>query len=566
MATVNKNFKVKYGLIVEGTTATVNTFDILTKSTADVDYIISQVGGSGASTNTPDTLVLRDSSGDFAAATITAETGFSGDLTGDVTGNVTGNADTASALATARTISVSGDATGTVTFDGSANADIAVTLDASFATDTEVTAAADAAELAANSYTDVREGLITTAYQGYANQAETDANTYTDGEISTLEGSLQTYADTAESDANAYTDSLVGDASVDGSAGNTVTDRVATAVANLVDSAPAALDTLNELAAALGDNPDFVTTITASIGEKVAKSGDTMTGALTLSGAPTLAGHASTKAYVDAAQAAAESYADGIETTLNTTIDALTTDDVAEGANEYYTTAKGQTDAASLLTGASLTNITITGSGAGLTITAENGVADSTTADLTEDPSATGTSGTMYFTDARAQTAVASDIATAKSEAVSTASTDASTKATAAQTAAQGYADTLVALGDATATPSYLALDVNSVALQVAATQTVATASLVVGYSWAHNDYKSAELIVKVTDGTDSEISKVLLTIDSSNNVAITEYGNVQTNGALAAVTAGIDGTDLQLLVTTANNNSNVVVSGTLMV
>jgi hypothetical protein len=44
------------------------------------------------------------------------------------------------------------------------------------------------------------------------------------------------------------------------------------AVAGLVDSAPAALDTLNELAAALGDDASFSTTITTSIGEKLAKA------------------------------------------------------------------------------------------------------------------------------------------------------------------------------------------------------------------------------------------------------------------------------------------------------
>ena len=43
---------------------------------------------------------------------------------------------------------------------------------------------------------------------------------------------------------------------------------VNTAVANLVDSAPAALDTLNELAAALGDDANFSTTVTTSIGTK----------------------------------------------------------------------------------------------------------------------------------------------------------------------------------------------------------------------------------------------------------------------------------------------------------
>jgi len=43
---------------------------------------------------------------------------------------------------------------------------------------------------------------------------------------------------------------------------------VTSAVANLVDSSPAALDTLNELAAALGDDPNFSTTITNSLAGK----------------------------------------------------------------------------------------------------------------------------------------------------------------------------------------------------------------------------------------------------------------------------------------------------------
>lgn len=43
---------------------------------------------------------------------------------------------------------------------------------------------------------------------------------------------------------------------------------VNTAVSNLVDSAPATLDTLNELAAALGDDPNFATTVSNSIGTK----------------------------------------------------------------------------------------------------------------------------------------------------------------------------------------------------------------------------------------------------------------------------------------------------------
>lgn len=40
-------------------------------------------------------------------------------------------------------------------------------------------------------------------------------------------------------------------------------------IAAVVDSAPETLDTLNELAAALGDDPNFATTITTQIGQKV---------------------------------------------------------------------------------------------------------------------------------------------------------------------------------------------------------------------------------------------------------------------------------------------------------
>lgn len=50
------------------------------------------------------------------------------------------------------------------------------------------------------------------------------------------------------------------------------TAYVDAAVSSLVDSAPAALDTLNELAAALGDDPSFATTISTTIGEKLAKA------------------------------------------------------------------------------------------------------------------------------------------------------------------------------------------------------------------------------------------------------------------------------------------------------
>ena len=82
---------------------------------------------------------------------------------------------------------------------------------------------------------------------------------------------------------------------------------VDTAVSNVVDSAPGALDTLNELAAALGDDANFSTTVTNSIAAKVAKAGDTVTGDLTMSGGATVTGVPNPSAGSDAAN---KTYAD----------------------------------------------------------------------------------------------------------------------------------------------------------------------------------------------------------------------------------------------------------------
>ena len=57
---------------------------------------------------------------------------------------------------------------------------------------------------------------------------------------------------------------------------------VDTALTDLVDSAPAALDTLNELAAALGDDANFSTTVTNSIALKAPLANPTFTGTATI--------------------------------------------------------------------------------------------------------------------------------------------------------------------------------------------------------------------------------------------------------------------------------------------
>ena len=77
-------------------------------------------------------------------------------------------------------------------------------------------------------------------------------------------------------------------------------------IAATVDSAPAALDTLNELAAALGDDANYAATTTAALATKLPLAGGTMSGALAMGtskitglGTPTAGTDAATKAYVD---------------------------------------------------------------------------------------------------------------------------------------------------------------------------------------------------------------------------------------------------------------------------
>lgn len=65
-------------------------------------------------------------------------------------------------------------------------------------------------------------------------------------------------------------------------------DTATNIIASITDSAPTTLDTLNELAAALGDDPNFATTVTNSIATKASLSGATFTGDVALQGLTTV--------------------------------------------------------------------------------------------------------------------------------------------------------------------------------------------------------------------------------------------------------------------------------------
>jgi hypothetical protein len=85
---------------------------------------------------------------------------------------------------------------------------------------------------------------------------------------------------------------------------------VDSAISSLVNSAPGALDTLAELATALGNDASFSTTVTNSLATKLALAGGTMSGTIAMGtykitglGTPTANTDAATKGYIDSADA-----------------------------------------------------------------------------------------------------------------------------------------------------------------------------------------------------------------------------------------------------------------------
>jgi hypothetical protein len=113
------------------------------------------------------------------------------------------------------------------------------------------------------------------------------------------------------------------------------------------------------------------------------------------------------------------------------------------------------------------------------------------------------------------------------------------------------------------ATTPFTDLNINDVAKQVAARTTSLGSVPVTAYQFNKTNFKSGKFLVKIDNGTHNEISEILVTLDSSDNVAITEYAIVGTNGSRGTITADVDGTHCRIRVNPVND-STITVSGTV--
>ena len=266
---------------------------------------VSNSATTAASANTASAIVARDASGNFSAGTITAN------LTG--TASAATLAATATALATGRTISLTGDVTGTTgSFDGTGNATMTAAIAAGVIENADVSATAGITygKLSLNSSitsADIVDGTIVAG--DIANATITAAKMVTDPYARANHTGTQLAATVSDFDTQVRTSRLdqmaIPTATVSvnsqkitnldtptASADAANKGYVDTQITNLVNGAPGILDTLGEIATQIQSGGTFYDSL-------VLKSGSTMTGALTLSGAPTVDLHAATKLYVD---------------------------------------------------------------------------------------------------------------------------------------------------------------------------------------------------------------------------------------------------------------------------
>ena len=323
---------------------------------------VSNSATTATSANTASAIVARDASGNFTAGTVTAN--LTGNVTGNVTGSsgsTTGNAATATALATGRAFQILGDVeASSQTFDGTGNINLTTSIATGVIVNADVnssaqiaysklaltngivnadinaSAAIDKTKISGTAITAGDTGTVTSTMIADGTIVDADINAaaaiawtkiapsstvsstelgYLDGVTSAVQTQLDAKLATATA-ASTYaplaSPALTGVPTAPTAAANTNTTQVATTayvqteITDLIAAAPGALDTLNELATALGNDAAFSTTVTNSLATKLPLAGGTMSGAIAMGtnkitglGTPTVSTDAATKAYAD---------------------------------------------------------------------------------------------------------------------------------------------------------------------------------------------------------------------------------------------------------------------------
>ena len=564
MATVNKNFVVKNGLVVQGSIATINGNNILAENTAD-SYILNLVGGA--------TLVKS------------VDSVFTVDNNGKLTFNY------GSGLVKSGNNLVIDRATVDGWYDALGAAQTAENNAKSY-TDSQISTFSN------NTASDIQDALATA--EAYTDSAISTEVSNRNSAIATAKSEAQQYADNAASNAQSAAESFATSAANNALASaNTYTDGK---VSDLVNSAPAMLDTLGELATALQNNPDIISDLqsiaagkqgTLTAGEGIYIDGDNVItgrqqsgGGLKFvfneaaidrstvdawydpAGAATNAYNNATsyaddvasqaqyaaQSYADTAATNAEnsakSYADTVGTNTLNSANSYTDNAISQGLQGYVTETGNET-----LTNKTLVDPRISGNielldGSGnyealISLSSNELVLDTDSRNIILSPEG----GDVYV-----QNSSTSDNIVATHKWVAD-NFDEIGAANNALNVAETYTDNAIQNGNSGATPTYAGINLDWVSKLIAG-YTSGSGTLV-PVQWSSN-YGTAKFTVHVRDGVHSQASEILIARDSSNNIHMTEYAIVTTNGILADVSATYDSGNMKITVTPTNGHTSV--------
>jgi hypothetical protein len=287
-------------------------------------------------------------------------------------------------------------------------------------------------------------------------------------------------------------------------------------IADLTTGAPALMDTLDELAAALGDDPNFATTVTNNIATKVAKAGDSMTGALSMGtnkitslGTPTASTDAVNKTYVDTLFGSTTSAA------VSATSAALSATSAATSATSADTSAtSAATSATSAATSATSAAISATSSASSY-----SSVIGLTGSGLVRDMGSIADADTTSTTYINISTIVAS--ATTSATSASTSATSAATSATSAATSATSSATSATNAATSATSAATSATSAATSATSAANSATAAASAIQAVIVDAKGDLivgSAADTVARLAVGTDG----YLLTASTAATYGVT--------------------------------------------
>lgn len=588
MATVDKDFRVKHGLVVEGTTATVNGEDVITtgsttdnlgEGTTNLYYTEGRAKTDAAELLTGATLTNITITGNGDGLTITAENGGIQDLTGfdtdDLTEGTTNKYFTNQRAldATSAAYDPAGSA---ATAEQNANdyTDTAISnLPANFITSTTSEFSVTDGELSLdqlNGSTQINPASGLQPNNGYATIEYTDTDSGTEGlKIKSERGWVGSQIG-GQLDVDAYRDVVITSRNGDivlNADGDTYLGSVASgndiATTGYVDGLASNYDPAGSAATAESNANTYTDTAINGLDTDDIEEGPTNLYFTNQRALDATAAAYDAAGAAAAAQSAAESYADGLAVNY----------DAAGSAAAAQTAAEGYTDTAiaNLVDGAPSLLNTLNELAAAINDDESFATTVANSISAKQDTLTAGTGITIdQITDTISVTANTYEAygAAGTAETNANAYTDTAINALTTTDIEEGtnlyFTDARAVDALEAVVPNFTAVEVNSLAKQVAATATSLGSVEVTAYSFPKATYRTAKFIVKIDNGTENEVTEVLLTLDSGDNVAITEYAIVGTNGNRGSITADVSGSNVRLRVNPVND-STINVVGTLL-